>query len=122
MNNSEKNIDLGNSDLNAFCIVTPKSANVLESQFANHLAFYIKSKFGYELTVSDDSTQGEYEILVGNTSRTDIKPKKNGFAVAFKNKSVELEIASSRSGKFIKDVWKNKYKVSATKTKLENHD
>jgi competence protein ComEC len=43
-------------------------------------------------------------------------------AVAFKNKSGELEIASSRSGRFIKDVWKNKYKVSATKTKLEKHN
>ena len=43
-------------------------------------------------------------------------------AVAFKNNTGELEIASSRSGRFIKNVWKNKYKVSATKTKLENHD
>ena len=43
-------------------------------------------------------------------------------AVAFKNKLGELEIASSRSGRFIKNVWRNKYKVSATKTKLENHD
>ena len=43
-------------------------------------------------------------------------------AVAFKNINGELEIASSRSGRFIKNVWKNKYKVSATKTKLENHD
>ena len=43
-------------------------------------------------------------------------------AVAFKNKSGELEIASSRSGRFIKNVWRNKYKVSKNKTKLENHD
>ncbi len=43
-------------------------------------------------------------------------------AVAFKNKDDELEIASSRSGKFIKDVWKNKYKVSYNKTKLEAHN
>ena len=43
-------------------------------------------------------------------------------AIAFKNFVGELEIASSRSGRFIKDVWKNKYKVSDNKTKLENHN
>lgn len=43
-------------------------------------------------------------------------------AVAFKNTAGELEIASSRSGRFIKNVWKNKYKVSSNKTKLENHN
>ena len=42
-------------------------------------------------------------------------------AVAFKNEAGELEIVSSRSGRFIKNVWKNKYKVSDNKTKLENH-
>lgn len=43
-------------------------------------------------------------------------------AVAFKNSAGELEIASSRSGRFIKNVWKNKYKVSKNKTKLEDHN
>ncbi len=43
-------------------------------------------------------------------------------AVAFKNINGELEIASSRSGRFIKNVWKNKYKVSKNKTKLEDHN
>ena len=43
-------------------------------------------------------------------------------AVAFKNIAGELQIASSRSGRFIKNVWKNKYKVSSNKTKLENHN
>ena len=42
-------------------------------------------------------------------------------AVAFKNYVGELEIASSRSGRFIKDVWKNKYKVSKYKSKLSEH-
>ncbi|MBE6466969.1 MAG: ComEC family competence protein [Alphaproteobacteria bacterium] len=42
-------------------------------------------------------------------------------AVAFKNLQGELEIASSRGGRFIKDVWKNKYKVSKYKSKLSEH-
>ncbi len=41
--------------------------------------------------------------------------------VAFKNSSGELEIVSSRGGRFIKDVWKNKYKFSSSKTKLSEH-
>lgn len=51
------------------------------------------------------------DILIG----TDMK------AFAFKNKDGELEIASSRGGRFIKNVWKNKYPVSGRKTKLQQH-
>lgn len=42
-------------------------------------------------------------------------------AVAFKNSKGELEIASSRGGRFIKNIWKSKYKVSENKTSLKDH-
>ena len=42
-------------------------------------------------------------------------------AVAIKNSDGELEISSGRSGKFIKDVLKNKYKVSPQKVNLKDY-
>ena len=63
---------------------------------------------------------GLFSIITVRTPDIIIGPSAK--AVAFKNKDDELEIASSRSGKFIKDVWKNKYKVSYNKTKLEAHN
>lgn len=42
-------------------------------------------------------------------------------AVAVKNTDGKLEIAASRGGRFIKDVWKNKYRVAGTKAKIEDY-
>lgn len=61
-------------------------------------------------------------LSIGVVKTPDILIGPEAKAVAFKNNVGELEIASSRSGRFIKNVWKNKYKVSSNKTKLENHD
>ena len=42
-------------------------------------------------------------------------------AIAFKNDEGKLEMVSSRGGRFVKDIWKNKYPISPNKTKLDNH-
>ena len=42
-------------------------------------------------------------------------------AVAVKNTGGKLEIAASRGGRFIKDVWKNKYEVVGTTAKLQDY-
>ena len=59
---------------------------------------------------------GLLSIMTTDTPDIIIGPQAK--AVAFKNPQGELEIVSSRSGKFIKDIWKNKYKVSKNKTSL----
>lgn len=51
------------------------------------------------------------DILVGAEAK----------AVALKNADGRLGIVSSRGGRFIKEVWKNKYQVSDTKAKLEEY-
>ena len=60
-------------------------------------------------------------LSIGLVKTPDILIGPYAKAIAFKNSASELEIASSRSGRFIKDIWKNKFKVSPNKTKLENH-
>ena len=42
-------------------------------------------------------------------------------AIAFKNKSGELEIVSGHTGRFAKEIWKNKYPISKNKTTLTAH-
>lgn len=42
-------------------------------------------------------------------------------AIAFKNSAGELEIVASRGGRFIKNVWKNKYPTSKRKANLKEH-
>ena len=42
-------------------------------------------------------------------------------AFAFKNSKGELEIVSSRGGRFAKNIWQNKYHISSSKTHLQAH-
>ena len=56
------------------------------------------------------------------TIRTpDILISPEGKAIAVKNNKGELEIVPLRSGRFVKDIWRNKYNVVSTKGKLENY-
>lgn len=48
-----------------------------------------------------------------------ISPQAKVFA--FKNAQGELELTKSRAGRFIKNVWRNKYPVSTNTTTLESH-
>ncbi len=69
---------------------------------------------------------GLLAILIGAFSITtvdvpDILISPQAKVIAFKNHSGKLELVSSRGGRFVKDIWQNKYPVSERKTVLKEH-
>ena len=62
---------------------------------------------------------GLFSIITVRTPDIIISP--DAKVVAFKNKQGKLEIVSSRSGRFIKDIWQNKYFFASNKANLQEH-
>ena len=62
---------------------------------------------------------GLFSIITVRTPDIIISP--DAKVVAFKNKQGKLEIVSSRSGRFIKDIWQNKYSFASNKANLQEH-
>ena len=62
---------------------------------------------------------GAFSITTVNVPDILISPQAK--VVAFKNSSGKLEIVSSRGGRFVKDIWQNKYPISERKTVLKEH-
>ena len=68
-----KTITLADVDINNYTIVYPKNATVLEVDAAKYLVANILKATGKEpmSIVNDATAEGAYEILIGNTNRTD---------------------------------------------------
>lgn len=68
-----KTVTLADVDINNYTIVYPKNATVLEVDAAKYLAANILKATGKEpmSIVNDATAEGAYEILIGNTNRTD---------------------------------------------------
>lgn len=79
------------SELSEYKIVIPKAADVSEEIFAYTLRYHLLKNYGYELSVTDDSrSESEYEILIGNTSRSNVTPEENGYAVVVNGKKLQM--------------------------------
>lgn len=68
-----KTITLADVDINNYTIVYPKNATVLEVDAAKYLVANILKATGKKpmSIVNDATAEGAYEILIGNTNRTD---------------------------------------------------
>ena len=68
-----KEITLADVDINSYTVVYPQIATVLEVDAAKYLvANIVKATGKAPLTIANDSKAvGDYEILIGNTNRTD---------------------------------------------------
>lgn len=80
---------LGNS-AKEYQIVIPKDASFAVERFALRLRYLIATRTGVSLAITDDSSAGEYEILVGQTVRTTSSVGDNEYALTAKENRVEI--------------------------------
>ena len=78
-------------ELSEYNIVISKAADVSEEIFAYALRYHLLKNYGYELQVTDDSrNESEYEILIGNTVRSNVTPEEDGYAVVVNGKKLQM--------------------------------
>ncbi|MBQ8388285.1 MAG: hypothetical protein IJX46_05120 [Clostridia bacterium] len=73
-----------------FDIVYPKNCTEYEKGFAADLRELIYDHTGVKLTLRDDSTETECEILVGKTARTLSVPPKNRYQISANGTKIEI--------------------------------
>ena len=91
------NLMLTDIGIENYSIVYPANPKASELDFAKQLHALIYARTGADLTIRDDSTVGEYEMLVGNTARTKAKVGETEYTVAVNGTRFEF-LADSYMG------------------------
>jgi len=77
--------------INEYSIVIPADPSISEYRFAVEFKDYISRYVGYILPIkSDDEAETEYEILIGNTSRTNITVADNEYKVNINGTKLQI--------------------------------
>ena len=78
-------------DLYKYSIVIPKNADLETELLAYTFKQHLRDNYGHEIeVVTDDTAESEYEILIGDTSRTTAEPVEDGYTVLAANKKLQI--------------------------------
>ena len=85
------------TELKEYTIVIPKTPTVNETHMAYNLAYHLSQHYGYHFeVVADNKGATDYEILVGNTSRTTATAADNKFTIAAKDGKLQFVATDMR--------------------------
>lgn len=90
-------VTLGGSELKDYRIVVSSDASAMERLIANELKAHLTQEYGYTLEIVDDGTSSQFlEVLVGNTSRTNVSAGKHEFIIDFESGKLQLAASDIR--------------------------
>ena len=86
-----KSINCLGAELGTYRMVIPENANINERMTANMLRHHLVMNYAYDLEIVEDTeTSVQYEILIGNTSRTTVKPDANNYIISAENGKLQI--------------------------------
>ena len=85
-----KSIKIDDADISNYKIVVPEENNDFEMYIAKLFAYYIVSFAGYNLEITTDNIENQYEILIGKTIRTEAIPSDGKYLIKANDKKLEV--------------------------------
>lgn len=103
------------TELSEYRIVIPENATVNENLLANGLRYYLYENYGYDFEiVSDAEPATDYEILIGNTARSNQTADDDRFTVSAKDQTLQLLADGMLAYEALSDYIENTFLVSGS--------